>query len=134
MAGASGELKQTALLEKIPLKDRRAAGTRRTCAKVCGCCLRPGALPKLEAEATVLPSGGVAVEFRTKPNYFNGAVTVTGLPKIGPSETQVVSTGRLELGAQFTEEKLKESESRILGLLHDNGYWKAQVERRSGFP
>ena len=53
---------------------------------------------------------------------------------MGPSETQVVSTGRLELGAEFTEEKLKESESRILGLLHDHGYWKAKVEAQTGFP
>ena len=45
----------------------------------------------------------------------------------------MVSTGRLELGAQFTEEKLKESESRILGLLHDHGYWKAKVDARLDF-
>ena len=52
-------------------------------------------------------------------------MTVTGLPKIGPSETQVVNTGRLELGTPFTEENLRNPESRILHLLHDHGYWKA---------
>jgi outer membrane protein insertion porin family len=86
-----------------------------------------GLFAEVEADATVLPSGGVAVEFRTKPNYFNGNVTVTGLAKGGPNDTQVVSTGRLDLGAVFTEEKLKDSESRIVRLLHDSGYWSAQV-------
>ena len=124
--GTSGDLKQNALLEVIPLK----AGERLERENVRGslrALFGTGRFAEAEAEASLLPSGGVAVEFRTKPNYFNGAVTVTGLPKIGPNETQVVNTGRLELGAQFTEEKLKDSESRILGLLHDHGYWKARV-------
>jgi outer membrane protein assembly complex protein YaeT len=67
------------------------------------------------------------VEFRTQPNYFSREVTVSGLPKIGPNETQAVNTGRLELGTLFTEEKLKDSKTRILRLLHDHGYWNAQV-------
>ena len=59
---------------------------------------RSGRFAEVEADATVLPSGGVVVEFRTKPNYFNGNVTVTGLPKGGPNDSEVVSTAGLELG------------------------------------
>ena len=61
---------------------------------------RSGRFAEVEADATVLPSGGVVVEFRTKPNYFNGNVTVTGLPKGGPNDSEVVSTAGLELGAR----------------------------------
>jgi outer membrane protein assembly complex protein YaeT len=57
-------------------------------------------------------------------------VTVTGVPKIGPNETQLVNSGRLELGTEFTQEKLEESRNRILQLLHDHGYWKAQVNAK----
>jgi len=88
---------------------------------------RTGRFAELEADATLLPSGGVAVDFHTTPNYFNGRVTVAGLPKGGPGETQVISTGRLELGTQFTEAKLKDSEQRMLRLMRENGYWQARV-------
>ncbi len=88
---------------------------------------RSGRFSQLEADAKLLPSGGVAVEFRATPRYFNGSVTASGLPKGGPRESQVVSTGRLELGTEFTETKLKDSEDQILRLLHDNGYWQAQL-------
>jgi outer membrane protein insertion porin family len=121
-----GELKQTELLRKIPLKGGERLG-RRSVRDSLRVLFETGRYAEVEADAALLPSGGVAVEFRTKPNYFNGAVTVTGLPKIGPNETQVVNTGRLELGTQFTEAKLKDSESRIVRLLHDHGYWRAQV-------
>jgi outer membrane protein insertion porin family len=91
---------------------------------------RSGRFAEVEADATMLPSGGVAVEFRTKPNYFNGKVTVTGLPKSGPNDSEVVSAAGLELGTEFSEEKLKDSEDRIARLLQGNGYWTAQVDAK----
>lgn len=121
-----GEAKQTELLEKIPLKigERLERHNVRESLRIL---FETGRYSEMEVAAILLPSGGVAVEFRTQPNYFNGDVMVRGLPKIGPTETQVVNTGRLELGTQFTEEKLKDSEIRILRLLHEHGYWQAQV-------
>ena len=82
VAGASGELQQTVLLEKIPLKtgERLERQSLRESLRVL---FETGRFAELEAEATVLPSGGVAVEFRTKPNYFNGAVTVSGTSQGG---------------------------------------------------
>ncbi|MGC2211057.1 MAG: POTRA domain-containing protein [Candidatus Korobacteraceae bacterium] len=91
---------------------------------------RSGRFAEVEADVTVLPSGGVVVEFRTKPNYFNGNVTVTGLPKGGPNDSGVVSSAGLELGAEFTEESLKDSEQRIALLLQRSGYWMAQVDAK----
>jgi len=38
-----------------------------------------------------------------------------------------VNMGRLELGAIFSQVKLDESARRILRLMHDHGYWKAEV-------
>jgi len=88
---------------------------------------RSGRFADVEVDATVLPSGGVAVEFRTRANYFNGNVTVTGLPKSGPNDSEVVGSAGLELGTEFTEDKLKDAETRIARLLQGNGYWTAQV-------
>lgn len=130
--GASGGAKETALLQRIPLKIGEPLN-RENVRESLRALFATGRFAEVEAEAVLLPSGGVAVEFRAMPNYFNGAVTVTGLPKNDPNETQVVSTGRLELGAQFTQEKLKDSESRILGLLHEHGFWKARVGAKLNF-
>jgi outer membrane protein assembly complex protein YaeT len=124
--GASGELHATELLQKIPLKVGDKLG-RRNVRESIGVLFDTGRFAQVEADASILPSGGVSVEFRTRPNYFNGNVTVSGLPKIGPTETQVVNTGRLDLGTLFTDEKLKDSKLRITRLLHDSGYWKSQV-------
>jgi outer membrane protein assembly complex protein YaeT len=120
---------QNELLRKIPLQvgDRLERVKLRDSLREL---YRSGRFAQVEADATVLSSGGVAVEFRTRPNYFNGNVTVTGLPKGGPNESQVVSTGRLELGAVFTEATLQDSETRILRLLHDDGYWTAKVDAK----
>jgi outer membrane protein assembly complex protein YaeT len=121
-----GDAKQSELLEKIPLKPGarlERSNVRESLRALYG----TGRFAEVEADASLLASGGVALEFRTKPNFFNGNITVTGLQKIGPNEVQVVNTGRLELGTLFTEAMLKDSEERILRLLHENGYWKAEV-------
>ena len=123
---AGGDSKQAELLQKIPLKlgSRLERDNVRESLRAL---FETGRFADVTADASPLPSGGVAVEFRTQPNYFNGNITATGLPKAGPSNVQVVSTGRLELGNHFSDAMLKDSESRILRLMHDNGYWKAEV-------
>jgi outer membrane protein insertion porin family len=122
---AAGEQPE-AWLKKLPIQpgDRLERGKLRESLRTL---YRSGRFADLETDAKLLPSGGVAVEFRTTPRYFSGSVTVSGFPKGGPGEIQVVSTGRLELGSEFNEAKLKGSEERILRLLHDSGYWRAEV-------
>jgi outer membrane protein insertion porin family len=113
--------------EKIPLRegDRLERGKLRESLRIL---YRSGLFSEIVVDGARLPSGGVALEFWTTPRYFNGSVQATGLPKGGPSESEVLSTGRLELGAQFTNAKLKDAESRILRLMHDAGYWMASVD------
>jgi outer membrane protein assembly complex protein YaeT len=122
----SGELHQKELLDRIPLKVGDKLG-RRNVRDSLSVLFATGRFAEVVANASLLPSGGVSLDFQTSPNYFNGNITVSGLPKIGPTESQVVNTGRLDLGALFTDEKLKDSELRITRLLHDNGYWRAEV-------
>jgi outer membrane protein assembly complex protein YaeT len=126
---AGSEAVQTELLRKIPLKIG-ATLERRNVRESLRVLFETGRFVEVEADATVLASGGVAVEFRSSPNYFNGNITASGLPKGGPSGVQVVNTGRLELGMLFTEAMLKDSESRILRLMQDNGYWRTEVDAK----
>ena len=129
MLAAGSEAVQTELLRKIPLKIG-ATLERRNVRESLRVLFETGRFVEVEADATVLASGGVAVEFRSSPNYFNGNITASGLPKGGPSGVQVVNTGRLELGMLFTEAMLKDSESRILRLMQDNGYWRTEVDAK----
>ena len=120
---------QSGWLKEIPLKqgDRLERDKVRESLRVL---YRSGRFAEVQADATVLPSGGVALEFRSKPNYFNGNVTVTGLPKSGLSDSEVAGAAGLDLGAEFREEKLKDAENRILRLLQDEGYWAAKVDAK----
>jgi outer membrane protein assembly complex protein YaeT len=122
----AGDRRESELLEKIPLKSGMQL-ERESLRESLRVLFESGRFAEVEANAEPLASGDVALEFRTRVNYFNGNITVSGLTKSGPNESQVVSTGRLELGAPFTDEALQESENRILRLMHDNGYWRAQV-------
>jgi hypothetical protein len=78
---------QSGWTNRIPLQvgERLERGKLRDSLRVL---YQSGLFAEVIADATVLPSGGVAVEFLTKPNYFNGNVTVTGLARGGPNETQ----------------------------------------------
>ncbi|MDR3764586.1 MAG: POTRA domain-containing protein [Acidobacteriota bacterium] len=89
-----------------------------------------GRFAAVEAEVTLLDSGRVALEFHTQPYYFNGEVTVSGLPRNGPSDVQAIHAGQLELGVLFSEASLKDSEERIERLLRDSGYFQAKVTAR----
>lgn len=88
---------------------------------------RSGRFANIEVEATALASGDVQVEFRTTPNYFFGGVTVSGLAHSAVSENGVANAARLDLGTLFSEEKIQSAQTRILRLLHDDGYWQATV-------
>ena len=125
----AGDTKQEELLQRIPLKIGSRL-ERDSVRESLRSLFATGRFAEVEADAHALPSGGVAVEFRTQPNYFNGRITASGLPKGGPNEVQVISTGRLELGTLFTEAMLEDSKSRVLRLMHDNGYWKAEVDTK----
>ncbi len=80
----------------------------------------------VEAERTL--SSQVRLVFIAATNYFNGAISIEGLPKSGPTVNQLINAGKLELGELFTHEKVDQSFDRMQKVLQDYGYYQATIE------
>jgi outer membrane protein assembly complex protein YaeT len=71
--------------------------------------------------------GGVRVTFITYENSFFGPIQVLNV-KAPPTQAEMVTVLRLELGELYTEEKITAAREALLRLLADNGYHHAKVE------
>ncbi len=71
--------------------------------------------------------GGVRVTFITVENLFVGPVRVLNVPH-PPSQAEMITALRLELGELYTEEKIAAAKEALLKLLADNGFHHASVE------
>ena len=80
------------------------------------------------AEIEVDSSAGT-VTFRTKPNYFIGAVTASGL-KDNPTPVQAVNTAKLQLGDLYSDTKRDQAVAAITRLLQLNGFHQVKVDAK----
>lgn len=83
-----------------------------------------GLFDHIAVEADVV-EGGVNLTFVLTSNFFVGAVEVLGLPKRGPSPSQLANASNLELGQPYTREKVETSISLMKKVMEDNGYHRA---------
>jgi outer membrane protein assembly complex protein YaeT len=86
-----------------------------------------GRFTNIEVEASRNPNGEVALIFATRESYFFGSILVEGSPS-RPSDAQLVSAGRLTLGEQFTEDKIKAAMEGMQRVLTDAGFYRAAIE------
>jgi outer membrane protein insertion porin family len=86
-----------------------------------------GQFASIQVEAQRTEQQEVSLVFIAETNYFNGAIDIEGLPKSGPSPTQLANASKLQLGELFTTEKVDQSLERMKKVLQDNGYFKASV-------
>ena len=78
---------------------------------------------QVEAERT---QQGLSLLVICTENYFNGEVKVDGAPaKTNPKAHQLVESSKLDLGATFSQEAVDRSVERMLKVMADNGYYKA---------
>jgi len=85
-----------------------------------------GRFTQIEVEAESSADGGVEIKIHLTPEYFIGTVTVSGAPK-PPTSTQLENASKLELGTPYRVGSLADAIVQIKQLLHDNGYFKADV-------
>ncbi len=69
---------------------------------------------------------GVALRFLTKPAYFVGRITITGL-KTPPSTGQVLGAVKLPLGGRYVDSLRLQAVESIENELRQNGFYRAQV-------
>lgn len=86
-----------------------------------------GRFASIQVEAERTQQQEITLVFVASPNYYNGAITVDGLSKSGPTANQLVNASKLQLGELFTKEKVEQSFDRMLKVLQDNGYYQARI-------
>ncbi len=69
---------------------------------------------------------GVALRFLTKPAYFVGRITITGL-KAPPSAGQILGSVKLPLGSRYVDTLRLQGVESIENELRQNGFYRAQV-------
>jgi outer membrane protein assembly complex protein YaeT len=73
------------------------------------------------------PRGELVLIFDARENYFFGSIRVEGAPA-RPSDTQLVSAGRLALGEKFTDAKIKAALEGMQRALQEAGYYRALIQ------
>jgi outer membrane protein insertion porin family len=86
-----------------------------------------GRFAEIQVEAQRNPRGEVILTFDGRENYFFGSLLVEGLSS-HPSDSQLINSSKLNLGEQFTEEKVKAGIERMQGTLAENGYYQSTIK------
>jgi outer membrane protein insertion porin family len=86
-----------------------------------------GRFADIKVEARRNSNGDIDLVFATRESYFFGSILVEGSPS-RPSDTQLVSAGRLTLGEQFTEDKVKTAIEGMQRVLRDAGFYRATIQ------
>ncbi len=86
-----------------------------------------GRFSDIQAEADRAETAGVLLRFLTSANFFVGIVTVDGV-STNPSQNQLVSATRLQLGELYAQEKVDRALAGIQRVLEENGFHQATVK------
>ena len=85
-----------------------------------------GRFSDIQAEADRVETAGVRLRFFTVANFFVGIVSVEGV-STNPSQNQLISATRLQLGELFSQEKLDHAMAGMQRILEENGFHRAKI-------
>lgn len=86
-----------------------------------------GRFAEIQVEAQRNPKGEVVLAFDARENYFFGSILAEGSPA-HPSESQLVNSSKLNLGEQYTDEKITAGIEAMQRTLQENGYYQATIK------
>lgn len=86
-----------------------------------------GRFAEIQVEAQRDPQGEIILTFSARENFFFGSIRVEGAPN-PPTDNQLVNAGKLVLGEQFTEEKIKGAMQGMQRSLQEDGYFRANIQ------
>ena len=86
-----------------------------------------GRFAEIQVEAQLNSSGEIALIFDARENYFFGSILAEG-SSARPSDSQLVNASKLNLGEQFTEEKIGTGIEGMQRTLQENGYYQATIK------
>jgi len=85
-----------------------------------------GRFASIRVEAQRSPNGEVELIFHAEENFFFGSILVDGAPD-SPTANQLVNASKLNLGEQFTEQKIATAIEGMQRILKGNGYYQAKI-------
>jgi outer membrane protein assembly complex protein YaeT len=85
-----------------------------------------GRFADIQSEAERTPDRHLNLVFSVTRNYFIGDINVEGAPG-RPTDNQIVNATKLQLGEQFTKEKMERGLQRVRTLLEEDGFYHAQI-------
>ena len=88
-----------------------------------------GRYQDIQVDASDSPDG-ITLRFITKSAWFTGRVVVDADIAEPPSNAQLASAARLDLGGSFDERQVFLGDENIRKLLRENGYFSAAVDHR----
>jgi len=86
-----------------------------------------GRFAEIQVEARRNPAGEVVLVFDGRENYFFGSLLVEGAQG-KPSDSQLINASKLNLGEQFTEEKINAGMDGMRRMLEENGYYRSTIK------
>src|SRR5579864_4926716 len=86
-----------------------------------------GRFAEIQVEAQRNPAGEVVLAFDARENYFFGSILAEGSPA-HPSDSQLVNASKLNLGEQYTEDKITAGIEGMQRTLQENGYYQATIK------
>jgi outer membrane protein insertion porin family len=86
-----------------------------------------GRFAEIQVEAQRNPAGEVVLAFDARENYFFGSILAEGSPA-HPSDNQLVNASKLNLGEQYTDEKITAGIDGMQRTLQENGYCQATIK------
>lgn len=86
-----------------------------------------GRFAEIQVEAQRTPQGEVVLVFAARENYFFGSLLAEGSAG-KPSDSQLINASKLNLGEQFTEDKIKAGIENMQRSLQDAGYYQATIK------
>lgn len=86
-----------------------------------------GLFTDIQVNAERNPQGEVTLAFNTQENFFISSVLVEGAPD-PPGSNQLATATKLNLGEQFTAEKITAAIQGLQRTLQGNGYYQARID------
>jgi len=85
-----------------------------------------GRFADIQAEAERTPDRHLNLVFSVTRNYFIGDINVEGAQG-RPTDNQIVNATKLQLGEQFSKEKMERGLQRVRTLLEEDGFYHAKI-------
>ena len=86
-----------------------------------------GRFAEIQVEAQRTAHGEVILIFDARENYFFGSILAEGLQS-HPTDSQLINASKLNLGEQYTEEKIDNGIQGMQRTLQENGYYQATIK------